>query len=115
MITTAGKNFLADQITQESSAAMTHMAIGTGATAEQLAVTTLQAEVARVALTSKTSSSNIASFVATFPAGTGTGTITEVAILNASSNGTMLLRKTFGAITKSAGASLTLTIQITQN
>lgn len=115
MITIAGKNFIANLIAEASNAAMSHMGIGTGSTAETLGDTTLQAEAARVAFASKTSSANVASYVATFPAGTGTGSITELGIFNASSNGIMLLRKTFGVITKSAGMSLTLTMQVTQN
>ena len=115
MLTTVGKAFLADQITQAGDSPMSHMAVGTGATAEALGDTTLQTEAGRVALTSKTSTGNVANFVATFPAGTGTGTITEMGILNAASGGKLLLRKTFGAITKTAGTSLTLTMSLTQS
>lgn len=115
MLVNTGKNFLADRIAAAAQSALSHMAIGVGATAETINDTTLQMEAARVALTSKTSSGNVASFTATFPSGTGTGSITEVGLFNAGANGTMLMRKTFGVITKTAGASLTLTIDITLN
>jgi hypothetical protein len=52
-------------------------------------------------------------FQATFPAGTGTGALTEAAILNAASAGTMLNRVVFSVINKGALDSLTITWKIT--
>ena len=56
--------------------------------------TTLGSESARVALTSTTASDNDVTYVATFSAGTpsSAAAITEAAIFNASSGGTMLCR-----------------------
>ncbi len=45
--------------------------------------------------------------------GTGTGALTEAAVLNASSSGTMLCRTVFSAVNKGADDSVTITWTIT--
>jgi len=52
-------------------------------------------------------------YVATFGAGTGTAALTEAAILNASSSGTMLCRTVFSVINKGASDSMTVTWTVT--
>lgn len=113
LVVTVGKNFVASRMVGATPAVMSHMAIGTGATAAAAGDTTLQTEAARVALTSGTASTNVATYVATFPAGTGTGAITEAGILNASSGGTLLARTVFSVINKGASDSMTITWTVT--
>jgi hypothetical protein len=51
--------------------------------------------------------------VATFPAGVGTGLITEAAILNASSTGDMLCRTNFNEVNKGAADVIVITWNVT--
>lgn len=114
LVTTVGKNVIANRLAASpTNAAMTHMAIGTGSTAAANGDTTLGTEVARVAITSGTPSTNTVVYVATFPAGTGTATIAEAGMLNASSVGDLLCRSVFTAIVKGASDSLTITWTVT--
>ena len=120
LVVTVGKNFIASSMvktTTNSPAAMTHMEVGTGTTAAAVGDTTLQTAVAssRVTLTSATASTNSVAYVATFPAGTGTGALTEAGIFNASSAGTMLCRTVFSVINKGAADTLGITWTVTVN
>ena len=90
LVVTAGKGFVASRMAGTSANVMSHMAIGTGSTAASASDTALGSEAARTALTSTNVSGAVVTYVDTFAAGTGTGAITEAAILNASSGGTML-------------------------
>lgn len=111
LVVTSGKNFVASRMAGTSASVMSHMAIGTDSTSAVVGNTTLGSESARVALTSTTVSGNDVVYVATFPANTpsSAAAITEAAILNASSNGTMLCRTVFSVINKSQSDSLTVT------
>ena len=114
LIVTAGKNFIADQLsTTPGSTKMTHMAIGTGTTAANAADTTLQTELDRNAVTSSTDSGAILTVVGDWAAGDGTGAITEAGIFNAASGGTMLCRSVFSVINKAAGDTLSMSWAIT--
>jgi hypothetical protein len=120
LVVTVGKNFIASSMTKtttNSPAAMTHMEVGTGTTAAAVGDTTLQTAVAssRVTLTSATVTTNNVAYVATFPAGTGTGALTEAGIFNASSSGTMLCRTVFSVINKGAADTLGITWTVTVN
>tara|TARA_Y100000296_G_C5158672_1_gene250599 strand:+ start:987 stop:1427 length:441 start_codon:yes stop_codon:yes gene_type:complete len=107
-IVTAGKNLVATLV-GGTGTEFTHMAIGTSSTAVAAGNTTLGTETGRVTLTSKAVTDNDIAYIGDFPAGTGTGSIVEAGILNASSAGTMLNRATFSAITKSASDALKIT------
>ncbi len=113
LVVTAGKGYVASRMKDATATAMSHMAIGTGTTAAAAAQTALVSESARVALTSTTVSGADVTYVASFPAGTGTAAITEAAILNASSGGTMLCRTVFSVINKGASDSMTITWVVT--
>ena len=120
LVVTVGKNFIASSMaktTTNSPAAMTHMEVGTGTTAAAAGDTTLETAVAssRVTLTSTTVTTNNVAYVATFPAGTGTGALTEAGIFNASSSGTMLCRTVFSVINKGAADTLGITWTVTVN
>ena len=109
LVVTAGKGYVASRMKDTSATAMSHMAIGTGSTAAAAGNTALGSESARTALTSTTVSGADIVYVDTFAAGTGTGAITEAAILNASSGGTMLCRTVFNPVNKYKLDSLQIT------
>lgn len=117
LVVTVGKNFIASRMKDTTDTAMSHMEVGTGTTAAAVGDTALGAAVAssRVALTSTTVSTNSVAYVATFPAGTGTGALTEAGIFNASSSGTMLCRTVFSVINKGAADTLGITWTVTVN
>ena len=115
LVVTVGKNFIASRMKDATATAMTHMAIGSGTTAAAVGDTTLGTELGRVALTSTTVTTNNVAYVATFPAGTGTGAVTEAGLLNASSAGTLLCRTVFSVINKGAADTLGITWTVTVN
>jgi hypothetical protein len=115
LVVTTGKNFIASRMKDTTDGAMSHMAIGTGTTAAAAGDTTLETEAGRVSLTSTTVTNNSVAYVATFPAGTGTGAITEAGILNASSSGTLLCRTVFSVINKGSADTLGITWTVTVN
>jgi hypothetical protein len=55
----------------------------------------------------------VTTYVASFPAGTGTGAVTEAGIFNASSAGTMLCRTVFGVVNKGVDDAMSITWAIT--
>ena len=113
LVVTAGKGYVASRMKDASATAMSHMAIGSGSTAAAASDTALGNQLGRVALTSTTVSNAVVTYVASFPAGTGTGAVTEAAILNASSGGTMLCRTVFSVVNKGAQDSMTVTWTVT--
>jgi hypothetical protein len=114
LVVTTGKTYIAARMQGTSvPTVMGYMAIGTSTTTPTVGNTALGTEAGRVALASFTSSGAQVTATATFPAGTGTGAITEAAILNASSAGTMLCRTTFPVVNKAAGDSIAVTWVVT--
>ena len=116
LVVTDGKEFVAESMiktTSNSPAAMSHMGIGSGSTAAAAGNSALESQLGRVALTSGTVSGAVVTYVATFPAGTGTGAVTEAGILNASSSGDLLCRTVFSVVNKGASDSMTITWTIT--
>jgi len=112
LVVTTGKNFIADRM-KNNSTVMSHMAIGTGSSSAAAGDTALGSEAGRVALSSSTVTTNSVAYVASFPAGTGTGAITEAGLLNASSSGTLLCRTVFSVINKASGDTLGITWTVT--
>ena len=112
LVVTTGKNFIADRM-KNNSTVMSHMAIGTGSSSAAAGDTALGSEGGRVALSSSTVTTNSVAYVASFPAGTGTGAITEAGLLNASSSGTLLCRTVFSVINKASGDTLGITWTVT--
>jgi len=112
LVVTTGKNFIADRM-KNNSTVMSHMAIGTGSSSAAAGDTALGSEAGRVALTSSAVTTNSVAYVASFPAGTGTGAITEAGLLNASSSGTLLCRTVFSVINKASGDTLGITWTVT--
>ena len=113
LVVTTGKGYVASRMKDATATAMSHMAIGTGSTAAAAGDTALGSEAARVALTSTTVSGADITYVATFGTGVGTAAITEAAVLNASSSGTMLCRTVFAVVNKGASDSMTVTWTVT--
>ena len=113
LVVAVGKDTIASRMVGNSIAIMSHMAVGTSNTAAVTSQTELGGELGRVALDSTTRVSNTVTYVATFPAGTGTGAITEAGILNAASTGNMLCRTVFGVVTKAAGDTVIITWNVT--
>lgn len=116
VVTTVGKGAIADRMNAAPAiAAMTHMAVGTNATAAAAGDTALGAEVAasRTALSSTGVAGAVITYACTFGAGVGTGALTEAGIFNASSAGSMLCRTVFSVINKAAGDSLAITWTVT--
>lgn len=113
LVVTNGLGFIASRMRDASASVMSHMAVGSGTAAAALANAALGTELGRVALTSTTVTGNQVTFIATFPAGTGTGAITEAGVMNAASAGTMLCRTVFSVVNKDAGDTLSITWTIT--
>jgi len=113
LVVTVGKNFVASRMVGTASAVMSDMAIGSGTTAAAVGDTALQTELGRVTLTSGTATGAVATYTATFPAGTGTGAVTEAGIFNASSAGTMLCRTVFSVVNKGADDAMSVTWTVT--
>ena len=111
-VTTAGKNGIADQVLAAPTLAkMGWMAIGTGTPAATL----LGVEAARVAFDSKLRSGAVVTVVATFPAGTGTGAITEAGTFNIATANTvdMWMSASFSVVNKAALDSIVITWTLT--
>lgn len=113
LVVTNGLNFIASRIRDASASVMSHMAVGSGTAAAALANAALGTELGRVALSATTVNANQVVFTATFPAGTGTGAITEAGIFNAGTAGTMLCRTVFSVVNKDAGDTLSITWTVT--
>lgn len=113
LVVTVGKNFIASRMVGNTTALMSHMAVGSSNTSPVVGNTTLGTELGRVSLDSSSASTATVTYVATFPAGTGTGTITEAGIFNAASSGTLLCRTNFNAVNKAAGDTIVITWNVT--
>lgn len=109
----AGRTATAARLVASAVGPITHMACGSSATAVAAGQTTLVTEVARVACSTATSALAVATLIATFPAGTATGTVNEIGLFNANAAGTMYARALTGAIGKPANLSLQFTWTIT--
>lgn len=115
LVVTTGKNFIASRMKDAVATVMSHMAIGSGTTAAAAGDTALGTELGRVALASTTVTDNNVAYVATFPAGTGTGAVTEAGLLNAGTGGTLLCRTVFPVINKGAADTLGITWTVSVN
>jgi hypothetical protein len=117
LVVSAGLAYIASRMKDATATAMSHMAVGSGSVAAAAGNTTLT-ELGRVTLTSTTIvttsvANDAVQYIATFPAGTGTGAITEAGIFNNVTAGTMLCRTVFAVINKGALDTLTITWKVT--
>ncbi len=116
LVVTTGKIYIAGKMISTNAdvpVAMTHMGIGTGTASPLAEDTALGTQTGRVLLSGNIQENNAITYTATFPAGTGTGAITEAGIFNASTNGTMLCRTVFPVVTKQAGDTIAITWKVT--
>ena len=113
LVVAVGKDVIASRLVGNSLAVMSHMAVGSSTTPAATSQTALGTELGRVSLDSTTRATNTITYVATFPAGTGTGSITEAGILNAGATGNMLCRTVFGVVTKASGDTVVITWNVT--
>lgn len=114
LVTTVGKNGVADQLLASPSIGKpTHMAVGTGTSGPAAGDTALGTELDRNALTSKNRSGAVVTMVGDWAAGDGTGAITEAGIFDAASTGNLYVRAVFSAINKAAGDTLAITWTLT--
>ena len=113
LVVAVGKQVIAARLLGNTLAVMSHMAVGSDATAAATGQTALGTELGRVVFDSTARAANVNTYIATFPAGTGTGALTEAAILNASSTGNMLCRTTFSVVNKAVGDSIVITWNVT--
>jgi hypothetical protein len=112
LVVTTGKEFIAARMVGTPTE-MSHMAIGADGTATATGNTALGSELGRVALASDSASGAVVTYVANFPAGTGTGAVVEAGVFNASSSGTMLCRTVFSVVNKGADDAMSITWTIT--
>lgn len=112
LVVNTGKEFIAARMVGTPTE-MSHMAIGASSTAAAAGDTALGAELGRAALSSDTSVGAVVTYVASFPAGTGTGAVVEAGIFNAASGGTMLCRTVFSVVNKGVDDSMSITWTIT--
>ena len=113
LVVAVGKDVIASRLVGNALAVMSHMAVGSSNTAAATSQTALGTELGRVVLDSTSRATNTITYVATFPAGTGTGSITEAGILNAGATGNMLCRTVFGVVTKASGDTVVITWNVT--
>lgn len=119
LVVTTGLEYIAGRMAESGRPAqMSHMAIGEGTGAPTLSDPGLGNEAGRVALAiaGGTPSGATITYSATFPAGTGTGAITEAGIFNDDGDpdgGDMLCRTTFLVINKGVDDSLAVTWEVT--
>ncbi len=117
VICTNGKEFLSSFLYSAALAASTftckYVAIGTDATAEAAAQTALGTELTRQTGVVSYVSNQMYVVTATFPSGTGTGSIVEYGLLSTATAGTMLSRTVQTLLAKGANDSLTAVLQIT--
>lgn len=114
LVVDVGLAYIASRMVGTTDTVMSHMGLGEGTTAAAAGNTALETPLgSRVVLTSHEAVDNAVTYVATFPAGTGTGAVTEAGVFNASTSGTMLCRTVFSVINKAAGDAMTITWTVT--
>ena len=108
LVVTAGINWIIDRL-KNTPAIMSHLAVGTNTAAAAAGNTALGAELTRVALTSSTPSAGTITYIASLPAGTATGALTEAGLFNAPTGGTMMARTVFPVVNKGDNDAISIT------
>lgn len=118
IIVDVGFDFIADAIGESASrpGVMSHIAVGSGTASPSADDTALETEITRQAAAyAHSAGTKTMTFTASFPAGVGTGAITEAGVINSPSGGILLDRVTFGVINKGADDSMTATFTFTMS
>ena len=113
LVVAVGKDVIASRLIGNTLPVFSHMAIGSANVVPTTSQTTLGSELGRVTLDSVLRTANAISYAATFPAGTGTGTLTEAGIFNDGSSGNMLCRTNFNDVNKAVGDTIVITWNVT--
>ena len=117
LVVNAGLAYIISRMVGTAKAVMSHMAVGSSATAAAAGDVDLGSILgSRKTLTSSTitgANNEKVTYIATFNAGEGTGAITEAGIFNASTAGDMLCRTVFSVVNKGADDTMTITWVIT--
>lgn len=113
LVVTVGKEFIASRMAGTSQNVMSHMALGSNATAAAIGQTALLAELGRVTLDGSSVSGAAVTYTATFPAGTATGAVAEAGIFNDDTVNKMLCRTKFDVVNKGTDDSMSITWQVT--
>ena len=113
LVVQLGKEYIVHRMIAGDTATVSRMGIGSGSAVAVSTDTALGNQLARVALLSVSQTSNVVTYVAEFPAGTGNGAITEAGLFTAASGGIMLARSVFPVVNKMANDKITITWNIT--
>jgi hypothetical protein len=111
LVVTTGRDAIIERLdAAPTTAAPSHMEVGTGAVAPVAGNTTLGTALDRNALTSNIAAGGVLTMIGNWAAGDATNpAITEAGVFNAASAGTMYSRATFTAINKGASDTLQIT------
>lgn len=115
MIVDGGFDFICDAMGNATQpGAMGYIGVGTGTTAASASQTALGTELSRNAATyAHTAGTKVFTLTADFDEGDATGAITEAAVFNAATNGTMLDRVVFDVINKGPNDKFKATFEFT--
>ncbi len=112
VMTNTGKEEIMTWLAGDSATAPTHIAFGTGTTAATANDTALETELDRTAL-STTRSNQQVEFSVSIPSTEQNGEdITEVGLINASSDGDLFQRSVFNAISKTSSFDIQIDITL---
>ena len=117
VVTTIGKGLITAQMLSSASAKTWYIGWGTGSGTSTVSDTTLYTEstesrsAATAAQATTTTANDTVSFVATLTA-TGTRSITNAGVLDASSSGNLLMKGDFTSVSLSTGDSIAFTMKI---
>lgn len=107
LVVNSGLNFIASRMVGTSDNVMAFMGIGSGTVAADATDAALGSQLgSRANLSSSKATLNDVLYVASFGPGISTGAVTESALFNASTSGTMLCRTVFSVINKGADDTL---------
>lgn len=107
LVVDTGREYIASRFVNDSTPAVSHMAIGLGNTVASGSQTALINELDRKPLSVSTSDANTVTLSATFPADPASvGGVVEAGVFNDATAGTMIARTTFPIVTKESGDSL---------
>jgi hypothetical protein len=114
LVVNSGLDFIGSRMLDNTTSVMSFMGLGSDNTASTSTDTDLGAlvgdrEELTTAVYSFTQSEAKITYRATFEAGDATGDLSEAAIFNSSTGGTMLCRTTFDTLTKPAESELSVT------
>jgi|SaaInlV_135m_DNA_1039713.scaffolds.fasta_scaffold00019_6 hypothetical protein len=113
LVVQSGRDWIVSRMGSDTPVLMSHMAIGSDATATSTSQTTLISELGRTVLGSSVVVDNTITYTSAFAPGVGTGSIVEAGIFNDVTAGTMLCRTVFGVVTKDAADTMTISWTIT--